>query len=183
MADPRAVWRRVSVYSVDDDPLTSASNRLALILASNQPFYPFYVRWVTGEANALVALTFLSTPLFLASPWIAKRFPGVGRLWFPAIGAINTFFCAFVFGEASGVEWFLLPCIVIASLSCRATERDALAVYIVILTGAFTILQGRYGEPLFQPDSAQAALRSLNIYSASALSVIASWILGRARFR
>ena len=36
-------------YAADDDPLTATSNRLALILASNQPFYPLYVRWVTGK--------------------------------------------------------------------------------------------------------------------------------------
>lgn len=183
MADLGALWRGASAYSADDDPLTAASNRLALILASNQPFYPLYVRWVTGEASPLLALTFLSTPFFLASPWIAKRFPGVGRLWFPAVGAINTFFCGFVFGEASGVEWFLLPCIVIAFLSCRATERPALMAYCLILVGIFVIVHSLYGEPLFKAESAQSALRSLNAYSAVALSVIAVWVMGPPRFR
>jgi hypothetical protein len=182
MADLAALWRRVTDYAADDDRLTAASNRLALILASNQPFYPLYVRWVTGETNPLVALTFLSTPLFIASPWIAKSFPGVGRLWFPTVGAINTFFCAFVFGKASGVEFFLAPCLVIAALSCRARERRALAVYVAALVGTFMLLHGRYGPPLFQADSAQlAALRSLNTYSAAILSVIAAWMLAHAR--
>lgn len=176
-----ALWQRVAGYAVNDDPLTAASNRLALIIASSQPFYPLYVRWVTGEASMSLGLTFLSTPFFLASPWIAKRFAGIGRLWFPAIGAINTFFCGFIFGEASGVEWFLLPCIVIAVLSCRATERGALFVYSVVLSGALAMLHGRYGEPLFQIQTAQAAFRSLNIYSALVFCVIALWTLWRAR--
>jgi hypothetical protein len=176
-----ALWQLVAGYAVNDDPLTAASNRLALIIASNQPFYPLYVRWVTGETSVSLGLTFLSTPFFLASPWIAKRFVGVGRLWFPAIGAINTFFCGFIFGEASGVEWFLLPCIVIAVLSCRAMERRALFVFSVALSGAFAMLHGRYGDPLFQTLTAQAAFRSLNIYSALVFSVIALWILWRAR--
>lgn len=182
MADFGALRRRVAAYAADVDPLTAASNRLALILASNQPFYPLYVRWLTGESSALLALTFLSTPLFIASPWIAKRFPGVGRLWFPVIGAINTFFCGFVFGDASGVEWFLLPCIVIAVLSSRATERDQLVVYCLMLFGAFFASRGHYGEPLFEAEPAQAALRSLNRYSALALSVIAVWVMGPSRF-
>lgn len=182
MFDLAVLSRRSVGYAADADPLTAASNRLALILASNQPFYPLYVQWVTGEINTSLGLTFLSTPFFLASPWISKRFPGVGRMWFPAVGAINTFFCGFIFGDGSGIECFLLPCIVIASLSCRATERGAFIIYCVFLVSIFTILHGRYGLPLLQTQSAQAALRSLNGYSASALIAISLWILGRARF-
>lgn len=182
MFDLTALRERVAGYAFNEEALTAASNRLALILASSQPFYPLYVRWVTGATSASLGLTFLSTPFFLASPWITKRFPGVGRLWFPAVGAINTFFCGFVFGDGSGVEWFLLPCIVIAALSCRASERSAFVGYSIVVLSAFILLHGRYGEPLFQTESAQTALRFLNIYSASILSVIAAWILGRARF-
>jgi hypothetical protein len=169
-------------YAADGDPLTAASNRLALILASNQPFYPFYVFWVTGQTSPLLALTFLSTPFFLASPWIAKRFPGVGRLWFPAVGAINTFFCAAIFGVASGVEWFLAPCLVIAALSSRATERRALAIFVAILVGTFILLHGRYGTPLFSEPDQLVALRNLNAYSAAILCVIAIWMLAGPRF-
>jgi hypothetical protein len=183
MAEPGALWRRMTSYAADGDPLTAASNRLALILTSNQPFFPFYVFWVTGETSPLLALTFLSTPFFLASPWIAKRFPGVGRLWFPAVGAINTFFCAAIFGVASGVELFLAPCLVIAALSCRATERRALSAYVAILVGTFILLHGRYGTPLFLADPDQlVALRNLNAYSAAILSVIAIWMLAGPRF-
>lgn len=181
MFDLAALWRRVAAYADDDDPLTGASNRLALILASNQPFYPLYVRWVTGETNPALVLTFLSTPFFLASPWIAKRVPGTGRLWFPAIGALNTFFCGFVFGEGSGVEWFLLPCVVIAVLSCRSAERPAFVVYSVNLIIASAFFHGRYGEALFQAQSAQIALRSLNIYSALSLTGLALWTLWPCR--
>lgn len=183
MVDLKALRRRVSAYPADDDPLTAASNRLAMVLASNQPFYPLYVRWLTGDASPLLALTLLSTPFFLASPWIARRFPGVGRLWFPTVGAINTFFCGAIFGVASGVEWFLAPCLVIAALSCRATEWRALLVYVVTILGIFILLHGRYGVPLLQADPAQlAALRALNGYSAAILCVISVWMLGRYRF-
>lgn len=183
MFDREALWRRWAEYAANDDPLTEASNRLALILASNQPFYPLYVRWITGESSGSLALTFISTPFFLASPWIAKCFPGVGRLWFPVVGAINTFFCGFVFDVSSGVEWFLVPCVVIAFLSCRATERTAFIIYGVTLAGGFALLHERYGAPLFRDEVSQGALRSLNAYSAFVLSVIAAWMLGRPRFR
>ena len=50
MADAE-LWRRIERYAAADDPLTGASNRLALIVASNQPFYPLYVWWATGAAH------------------------------------------------------------------------------------------------------------------------------------
>ncbi len=169
-------------YAAAPDPLTATSNRLALILASNQPFYPFYVRWVTGEANPLLAMTLLSTPFFLASPWVARRLPDVGRLWFPAVGAINTFFCAFVFGQGSGVEFFLAPCLTIAALSCRRTHIRALAGYVAALLGGYLLLHGNYGTPLYPLDARQQdALGSLNFYSALTLSAIAVWMFLPAR--
>lgn len=181
MAEGRVWWRRLAHYAASDDPLTGASNRLALVLASNQPFYPFYVWWLSGEYSWRLALTFISTPFFLATPWVVKRCPDVGRLYFPAVGAINTFFCVFIFGEASGVELFLAPCLVIAALSCRASERRALGAFFVALLGAHLLLHRRYGTPLLSmgPDQYDALL-SLNSYSAATLTVIASWMLSSA---
>jgi hypothetical protein len=181
MAEGFLSWRRLADYAAADDPLTRASNRLALVLASNQPFYPFYVWRLSGESSWLLALTFISTPFFLAAPWVARRYPAVGRLYFPAAGAINTFFCAFIFGVASGVELFLAPCLVIAALSCRAQQRRALGVFLVALLGAFMLLHGRYGPPLFPAGlGGSDALLSLNAYSAAILTVIASWMFSAA---
>ncbi len=183
MNEAAALRRRVATFVADDDPLTAASNRLALIVASNQPFYPLYVSWVTGAVSPLLALTFLSTPLFVASPWIARRFPGAGRVWFPAVGAINTFFCTAIFGVASGVEMFLLPCLIIAALSRRAGEWRAQLACIAFIVVTFVLLHGHYGDALFQAEPDRLArLNALNAYSASILSVIAVWMLGRARF-
>jgi hypothetical protein len=163
------------------DPLTRASNTLALVLVSNQPFYPLYVWWLSGESSWLLGLTFISTPFFLATPRVANRYPDVGRLYFPAVGAINTFFCAFIFGGASGVELFLAPCLVIAAFSCRAPERWALGVFLVALLSAFLLLHRRYGPPLFSTGPEQCdALLSLNSYSAAILTVIAAWMFSAA---
>jgi hypothetical protein len=181
MAEGFLSWRRLADYAAADDPLTRASNRLALVLASNQPFYPVYVWRLSGESSWLLALTFISTPFFLAAPWVAKRYPGVGRLYFPAAGVINTFFCAYIFGVASGVELFLAPCLVIAALSCRAPQRRSLGIFLVALLGDFLLLHGRYGPPLFStgPGGFEALL-SLNVYSAAILTVIASWMFAAA---
>jgi len=184
MIDLAAFGQRVRAFAADADPLTEASNRLALIVASNQPFYPLYIKWIMGQTSPLLALTFLSTPLFIASPYVARRIPGTGRLWFPAVGAINTFFCTAIFGVASGVEWFLVPCLIIATLSCRAKERGALLASIVTIVGTFILLHGRYGAALFKAEPAQlSALNAINGYSALFLSVISIWVLGRPRFK
>ena len=181
MADA-ALWRRIERYAAAEDPLTGASNRLALIVASNQPFYPLYVWWATGAAHPLLALTFLSTPFFLAAPWIARRFPEIGRLWFPAVGALNTLFCARIFGEASGVLLFLLPCLVIAALSCRPSQWRALAIYMTGVVLSLAMLRNGFGTPPYPSTPAQdASLFALNAYSAATLSVIAAWMLYRPR--
>jgi hypothetical protein len=177
MADA-GLWRRIERYAAADDPLTGASNRLALIVASNQPFYPLYVWWATGAAHTLLALTFLSTPFFLASPWIARRFPEIGRLWFPAVGALNTLFCALIFGEASGILLFLLPCLVIAVLSCSPPQWRALAVCVAGVALSLALLRNGFGTPPYPSTPAQeASLFALNAYSAATLSVIAAWML------
>jgi len=181
MAEHPSLWRRLVAYAASEDPLTQASNRLALVLASNQPFYPLYVWRLTGEHGWILALTLVSTPFFLASPSVTRRFPGVGRLYFPLVGAINTFFCAYVFGAPSGVELFLAPCLVIASLSCREAERRALGAFLVVVLGGFLLLHGRVATPLLSLQAEQyEALLSLNGYSAAMLCVIAAWMFSAA---
>lgn len=180
MVDATTIRRRLELYADDADPLIRVSNRLALILAANQPFYPLYVWRLSGALDPLLALTFISTPFFIAAPWVTKRFPAAGRLYFPAVGALNTFFCAYVFGSASGVELFLAPCLVIAALSCRAAERAALVTFVATLLGAFLFLHGRFDGPDAARDGYHALL-SLNAYSAAVLTAMAAWMLCTAR--
>jgi len=181
MADPSPMRRRATAYVSSDDPLTRASNILAMALALNQPFYPIYVHAFVGDVGYTWALTFLSTPFFLAAPIVARRLTTGGRLYFPAIGAINTFFCAFVFGEGSGVELFLAPCAVIAAMSARAHERLALGAFLCAVFAVFSVLRGNYGTPLhaFTPEQ-YAHFLSLNVFSAAALVALAAWTFSSA---
>ncbi len=181
MREWASLWRRAEAYAASGDPLTRASNMLALIVASNQPFYPLYVWGAIGRWEWALLLTFLSTPFFLAAPLAARLAPGPGRLFFPLVGALNTYFSAHVFGQASGVEAFLAPCLIVAALSCRAPERVALACYFALVGGLFLILHNAYGAPLAALSATQSqALASLNAYSAGVLCLIASWTLSAA---
>src|SRR5208282_4409220 len=90
----------IAAYVRADDPLAAASNFIALVVASNQPFYPFYIRFFVGDDNGASLLTFLSTPFFLAVPAVARISSLAGRAMLPIVGILNTLFCAKIFGQA-----------------------------------------------------------------------------------
>ena len=70
-----AARRRIECYVAAPNPLTRANNVLALLVASNQPFYPFYVRFMAGPDGGATFLTLLTTPLFLVVPLMSRRSP------------------------------------------------------------------------------------------------------------
>ena len=39
----REIWRWVGAYTAHPDPRVASCNSIALLVASNQPFYPLYV--------------------------------------------------------------------------------------------------------------------------------------------
>lgn len=163
------------------DPLTAACNRLALIVAWNQPLYPIYVWWLVGGSWWISFWTFLSTPLFAGVPIVARRNAWAGRAMLPLTGVANGLLSAKAFGEASGVELFLVPCALISLLAFRRSEwRTTAALLAVILCAA--LVHGHYGVPLghFEPGQYEH-FRHLNLYSVAGLSAVALWTLGRAR--
>ena len=186
------VIARVARYFDSPDPIARAVHRLVVVLLANQPTYPLFVAWVTGSWSPWLALTLVSTPLFCLVPWISRRTnSGLGRLAFPAVGAVNTVFCTAVFGRDSGVEAFLVPCVVIMALSLPSTlglgqaggrtDRRNLAVAIVFLYGAFIV--GRtlpFGPVIALEPQQLAALVSLNAYSAASFTALSVWSLWNA---
>ncbi len=105
----RQIYEWIVAYADDPDPLVKACNGLALLIASNQPFYPLYLWFVAGDAALLTWATLLSTPFFLAVPTINRRNSRIGRAIAPVFGSVNTIICATALGVASGVELFLVP--------------------------------------------------------------------------
>lgn len=163
-------WRAVTAYAHSDDPLAAATNVVTLVVVGNQPFYPLYVWWFVGDDRWSSLLTFLSTPFFLVIPWIARRSSLAGRAMLPIVGALNSFFCAKVFGQASGVELFLCPCAMIAGMAFRPEERKVMLTTIGFCFVGFLLLHGRYGPAvhLFS-DAEYARFVSMNAISVGAL--------------
>jgi len=138
--------RRLGNYAAHPDPLTAACNRIALLVTSNQPFYPLYLWWAVGGEWQVACWTFLSTPFFACVPVVAKRNPVAGRIMLPLTGIANGILSTKAFGEASGVEMFLIPCALIACLAFRREEWRVVAVPLGATIGA-GLLHGHYGVP------------------------------------
>lgn len=165
------------------DPVARASNRLVMILLANQPTYPLLVGWATGSWTESLALLMVSTPFFCAVPWVTRRAPGMGVLAFPAIGALNTAFCTMVLGRASGVEVFLVPCVVIAVLVRPPTgSKRATGAMIAFLYATFAVGRLLPLVPVVTLGPEQLeALVSLNAWSAASFTAMAAWTLLRAK--
>lgn len=158
-------------YAAHPDPLVSTANFIALLVASNQPFYPLYVYWLVSDRIEPTLFTFLSTPFFLAVPALARMSTMAGRALLPLAGIANTILCAKLFGFASAVEAFLMPCVVLALLLFRPKERLAAFAIAGSAFLAFLVLHGQYGAPLARYSVAEyEAFARLNVVSAAMLT-------------
>jgi hypothetical protein len=171
-------------YPDHADPRVAACNMIALVVAWNQPLYPFYVYWFVGGDAWVACWTFLSTPLFIAVPAVARRYSVAGRILLSGAGVANTVLSIKAFGVASGVEWFLLPCAMIVLLAFRWREWSVLLPFAGLTLAFLAALHGHYGSPLggFSADDYRRFFR-LNLWSVATLCVFVGWSLGRALWR
>jgi hypothetical protein len=167
-------WNR---YTAHDDPRTAAASLIALLIVSNQPFYPFYYYFAVGNGAWVTLITFLSTPFFFAVPALARRNALAGRIGLCVVGTLNTFNCMWAFGEQSGVALFLLPCIMLGVLLFRASERGAMAFCAGLPMAGFLLLHNRFGAPLHVFSEAQySSLVTLHSYSVGGLTAFIGYL-------
>lgn len=145
---PSSLWQSVKDYAAHDDPLVATANLIALVVVSNQPFYPLYLYWLVGPEIAPSYWLFLSTPFFAAVPALGRLNRTAGRALLPLAGIANTVLSAKVFGVASGVEMFLIPCVLIGFVVFRPGERVIAFVIAGAAFLAFSLLHDRYGTPV-----------------------------------
>lgn len=145
---PSSLWQSIKAYAANDDPLVATANTIALVVVSNQPFYPLYLYWLVGPDVAPSYWLFLSTPFFAAVPAISRLNAVAGRLLLPLAGIANTMLSAKAFGVASGVEMFLIPCVLIGFVVFRPSERIIGLAIAGLAFVIFTMLHGNYGQPI-----------------------------------
>lgn len=168
----------VRAYAYHPDPRVAAANMISLLVASNQPFYPLYLFWLVSADVTAAWFTFLSTPLFLAIPAVARWNSVAGRALLPLTGIGNTVLSSWLFGRASAVEIFLVPCGIIALLLFRPQERVVALALTALAFGVFLLLHDVYALPLAQYNAAQyAALARLNVMSAGMLTAFVAILL------
>jgi hypothetical protein len=141
-------WRSLKDYAAHDDPLVSTANLIALVVVSNQPFYPLYLYWIVSPEIAPSLWLFLSTPFFAAVPAISRMNTVAGRALLPLTGIANTMLSAKVFGVSSGVEMFLIPCILIGLVVFPPGQKWIGLAIAAVAFLVFTVLHGRYGSPV-----------------------------------
>ena len=168
-------------YIAADDPLVAAGNQIAIVVAWNQPFYPLYIYWLVGGDIGVPFLVLLSTPLYLAVPVIARCDSLAGRALLPLAGIANTMLGAKLFGEASGVELFLVPCAMAAAMLFRRSDRLVMLPLVGLTLLVYLGLHGHYGVPVHVYTAAEyARFLALNAVSVGTLTAFIGIVFANA---
>ena len=167
----------VRSFAAHPDPLTEASNWVALTIGSHLPFWPLYILWVAGwEALPSSLLTAALSPLFVAIPILARRNNLLGRLATPLLGIVNTIFVVWILGPESGTEVFLLPCAALSALIFRRPERLLMLGLTALPLMVWCLLRHYPPTPLHHYDAAiMGDLVALNVWSIAILIVLFGW--------
>ena len=169
-------------YVAHPDPLAATGNLVALLVGSNQPLYPLTLYWVTGADVTGLFLVFLSAPCFLAVPIVMRHSALAGRVMLVVVGSVDTFISAKVYGQASGAELYLGPCILLAAMLFRKREQWLSFGLIALIIVGILVAHDRYGASfLAWSDKDYATLLYLNIVYVAILTAFIGLGLGRAR--
>lgn len=161
-------------------PQESIANTVALVIVSNQPFYPLYLYWAVSPVISPAFLTFLSTPLFALVPSAMRRSSRLGRCLLLCAGIGNTLLCRFAFGNASGVEVFLFPCLMLSALLFRRDERIYAAGFMALSFAAYLLPVGAVmAPPHLYTQQEYLALQRLNFLSAASLTALIGWLFAQ----
>jgi hypothetical protein len=141
------ILNKLRSYRENSDPLATLANTVALVVASNQPFYPLYLYAIVGGSSWPAWLTLITMPLFALVPAVARRSPLLGRAMLPVVGVTNGVLAVKLIGTETGVELFLLPCVLLSTLLFRATERAVMIAVLACPFAAYFILDHVVGAP------------------------------------
>lgn len=167
----------LGAYKSNPDPLAVLANTVALVIAGNQPFYPLYLHAIAGTAAWPAWLTLLTTPLFAAIPAVSRRHPLAGRLMLPVVGVANGVLAVKLIGVDTGVELFLLPCVLLATLLFRPAEKLAMAAAVACPFAAYFVLDRLVGLPLeLYSDAEYRAIVSMHAVSVGSLFALIGYV-------
>jgi hypothetical protein len=167
----------IRAYGAHPDPRAAIANTVALVIVSNQPFYPLYLHWAVAPVVTPSYVTFLSTPLFAAVPAVMRRNSRLGRALLLVAGIGNTLLCRAAFGAGSGVEVFLFPCLMLALMLFRRSERTFAFGFTALAFAVYLLPAVWLGAPIHHyAIDEYAGLQRLNFLSAASLTVLIAWL-------
>ena len=172
------MFRWLRAYAASDDPHVAAANSVAMLLAWNQPYYPFYLWWIVGRDAWVGIPDAFSAVVFFVVPAIARRSGLLGRVCLVVFSVANVVFCSMMLGEAAGVQLLFLPCGMLAAILFGWRERFVMLAMTALPLAVWVETRGRLDVPpvRFSPD-AYASLFTLNAVSAGLLIVFFGWLL------
>lgn len=177
MSRLKRVVAAIRAYAAHPDPRAAIASTVALVIVSNQPFYPLYLHWAVSPVVTPSYVTFLSTPLFAAVPAAMRRSTRFGRSLLLVAGIGNTLLCRVAFGAGSGVEVFLFPCLMLALMLFRRPERAFALSFAVLVFVTYLLPPALLGTPLYLYEPGEyAALQRLNLLSALSLTALIGWL-------
>lgn len=155
---------------------TDAAVAVAWLIVANKPIFPLYVWWFVGTGTSASWLTALSAPAYLAVALHARRHPLASRVALPLIGALDTVFAAKLFGPASGVELFFVPCLLLAVVGFEPREGRWTKALLVVLFCAFVATHGCLGAAWgpWTPEDA-GRLFEVVVFAVASLSIFVGW--------
>ncbi len=177
MSRMKRVAAAIGAFAAHPDPRAAIANTVALVIVSNQPFYPLYLYWAVSPVVTPSYVTFLSTPFFAAVPALMRRSAVLGRSLLLVAGIGNTLLCRAAFGPGSGVEVFLFPCLMLALMLFRRSERAFAFAFTALAFAAYLLPAACLGAPIHRyAIDEYAALQRLNFLSAASLTALIAWL-------
>jgi hypothetical protein len=135
-------------YKASPDPLAALANTVALVIAGNQPFYPLYLHAIVGQSAWPAWITLITMPIFAIFPAVFRRSTLMARALLPTIGTANGILTVKLIGIDTGVELFLLPCVLLRALLFRSSERHVMIAILALPFVACFLLDPAVGPPL-----------------------------------
>lgn len=177
----KSLLARLRAYIAHDDPLVATANLVSMVVASNLPFYPVYHLSLLGWDGWPSLLEAPIGLVFLTFPWVSRRSSLLGRALLVVFGTLNAIFAMKIMGEASGNALFLAPCVMVAALSFRGSERWIMLPLVWLPVAAFLLTLDRLGSPLSPfTDAENATMLRLNVISAGIFIGFLGMIYGRS---
>jgi hypothetical protein len=162
--------RALRDYKTNPDPLAALANTVALVVAGNQPFYPLYLHAIVGRSAWPIWITLITMPLFAAVPAVARRSSLIGRAILPTIGTANGILAVKLIGVDTGVELFLLPCVLLGAILFRSGELPVMLAVTAFPFAAYLFLDGIVGAPLAEYSAGEyRSIISMHAFSVASL--------------